>query len=135
MAATVPGTPSPPTTTALGTDIIVQWDLPYDGGSPVTGYVIRLRHADGSTFSENTIYCDGVNTLTIINTRQCTIPITVITGEPYYLPWGSSVYADLQAINFIGYGAISSEGNGAVILIVADPPVNLQNVPSVTDGY
>ena len=95
MAAAVPGTPSPPRTVASGTSVVISWDLPYEGGSPVTGYIIKLRHFDEITYTENTIYCDGINSLTIINTRMCTVPVTVITSEPYNLPWGSSVYANL----------------------------------------
>ena len=135
MAATVPGTPNPPVTAAIGTNVEITWDLPYNGGSPITGYIIRIRHFDGVNFSANTVYCDGLNTLTIINTRKCSVPISAITGDPYQLPWGTGVYADLQAFNTIGGGAVSSQGNGAVILIVPDPPINLENVPSITDAH
>lgn len=51
------------------------------------------------------------------------------------MPWGSSVYADVQAFNYIGGSTISSGGNGAIIIIVPDPPVNLQNVAEITDAY
>jgi hypothetical protein len=135
MAASVPGTPNPPTSTAQGTSVVFSWGLPYEGGSPVTGYILKIRFADGLTYQENDVYCDGINSLTIINTRMCTVPVTVITGAPYELPWGSSVYATLQAFNYIGGSHVSEEGNGAIIIIVPDPPVGLQNVPSITDAY
>jgi titin len=135
MAAAVPGTPSPPTTTTVGTNVEISWSLPYEGGSPVTGYIIRIRHADSVSFTENTIYCDGINSLTIINTRKCTVPVTVVTGEPYKNPWGSSIWADLQAFNYIGGSHVSDAGNGAVIIIVPDAPINLANVPSITNAY
>jgi hypothetical protein len=86
------------------------------------------------TFTENTVYCDGVNTLTIVNTRQCTIPISVLTAAPYLIPWGSSIYATVQAFNVIGSSTVSAAGNGATILIVPDAPTNLANVPAVTSA-
>lgn len=81
------------------------------------------------------MHCDGVNTLTIINTRTCNVPISVLIEEPFNLPWGSSIYANIYAINIIGISGTSSGGNGAVIVIVPDPPVNLENVASETNAY
>lgn len=40
MAASVPGTPSPPRSVASGTSVVFSWDLPYEGGSVVTGYIL-----------------------------------------------------------------------------------------------
>lgn len=57
-----------------------------------------------------------MNTLTIINTRTCTVPISVFIGTPYSLPWGSSIWATVQAVNIIGNGPVSAGGNGALIL-------------------
>ena len=84
--------------------------------------------------TENKLYCDGINTLTIINTRLCTIPISVLTAAPYSLPWGSKIWADIQAFNVIGSSSISAVGNGATIIIVPDAPVNLDNVSSITNA-
>jgi hypothetical protein len=114
---------------------VISWDLPYEGGTPITGYIVRLRHTDEINFTEDTVYCDGINTLTIINTRQCTVPVSVVTGSPYLLPWGSSVYADLQAFNTIGESPVSAAGNGAIIIIVPDAPTDLVNVEAITSAY
>ena len=95
IAATNPDTPSAPTTQVDGDNILISWVLPFNGGSTITGYVIKVRQEDATTYSENTLHCDGVNTLTIINTRTCSIPITVLIDEPYNLPWGSSIYANI----------------------------------------
>lgn len=69
MAATTPNTPAQPTTTVNGTNIIVSWALPFNGGTAITGYKIKFLQSDAITYSENTIYCDGINMLTIVNTR------------------------------------------------------------------
>jgi len=42
IAATNPATPSAPWTTAVGSNIVVSWDPSYNGGSPNTGYIIRI---------------------------------------------------------------------------------------------
>lgn len=51
---------------------------------------------------------------------------------PYYLTWGSSIYAKVIAKNIIGNSVESLAGNGAIILTYPDVPINLANVPSVT---
>jgi hypothetical protein len=99
--------------------------LPPTGGSTIIGYTIKILESDGITYSEDKIYCDGMNTLTIINTRTCNIPIARLISSPYNLPWGSSIYATLQAFNILSSSNISAPGNGAIIVIVPDPPVNL----------
>jgi hypothetical protein len=63
------------------------------------------------------------------------VPVTVITASPYLLPWGSSVYVDLQAFNLIGESPVSTAGNGAIIIIVPDAPTNLINVSTITSAY
>ena len=52
---------------------------------------------------------------------------------PFSLPWGSSVYAKVTAVNAYGNSLESAAGNYAIILRVPDVPLSLQNVPSVTN--
>ena len=62
------------------------------------------------------------------------MPISVLTAAPYNIAYGSSIYATVQAFNVIGSSGTSAEGNGATILISADAPINLANVPSITSA-
>jgi hypothetical protein len=55
----------------------------------------------------------------------CTIPVTVFRTSPYDLPWGSSIYAKVIAINAYGYSTESLEGNGAIITTTPDVPTDL----------
>lgn len=55
----------------------------------------------------------------------CTIPVTVFRSSPYDLPWGSSVYAKVIAVNLYGDSTESLEGNGAIITTTPDAPINL----------
>jgi hypothetical protein len=41
------------------------------------------------------------------------------------LPWGSSIYAKVIAINFYGDSLESLEANGAIITTTPDAPINL----------
>ena len=65
----------------------------------------------------------------------CSIPLSVVTASPYNLPWGTNVWATVQARNVIGSSETSNEGNGSIIVVVPDPPLNLQNIPRWTNAY
>jgi hypothetical protein len=51
---------------------------------------------------------------------------------PYWLPWGSQIYATVAAINVVGSSAQSAAGDGAIILTIPDAPLNLANMPQIT---
>jgi hypothetical protein len=80
---------------------------------------------------EDLTHCDG-SFDTIRQTRTCTIPLTTLTSPPWGLIKGVSVRATVSAYNVLGTSADSLLGNGAVIVLVPDPPINLQNVPAQT---
>ena len=48
---TAPASPAPPTATVTGADVTVRWGKPDDGGSPITGYTVRLSSATQPTLS------------------------------------------------------------------------------------
>jgi hypothetical protein len=45
--------------------------------------------------------------------------------DPYNLPWGAEIWAQVTAINAYGESLVSEIGNGAVILTYPDPPTDL----------
>jgi hypothetical protein len=51
---------------------------------------------------------------------------------PFLLVKGSSIYAEVIGTNYYGDSVFSVSGNGAVILLVPDAPVNLMNDPTIT---
>lgn len=53
---------------------------------------------------------------------------------PFLFNWGSSIYARVSATNEKGTSEMSLSGNGGIIRRVADAPINLQNVASITTG-
>ena len=62
------------------------------------------------------------------------MPIATLRTAPYNIAWGSGIYATVSATNIYGTSAVSLAGNGAVILTVPTEPINLANVPSLTNG-
>ena len=53
---------------------------------------------------------------------------------PYSLVKNEEIYAKVVATNFYGDSDFSEAGNGALTQLVPDAPVNLQNVPEITDA-
>lgn len=60
------------------------------------------------------------------------VPIADLIVMPYYIEWGSLIYAKVQAINVKGSSPWSSIGTGAKILTKPDAPLNLMNVKEIT---
>lgn len=133
LAAQVPDAPVAAVTAVSGDHVTVTWTIPFDGSSSITGYEIKLRESDGLTFTEDITDCNGLEA-EIISSLTCSVPIATLIAVPYNLPWGSDVYATVSAINVVGTGLPSIEGNGAIILTNPDAPINLANEPSVTLG-
>lgn len=57
--------PDPPanvrTETVLSTNVVVTWDVPYDGGAEISSYTIVIVTSDGATYVEDTTNCDGTD--------------------------------------------------------------------------
>lgn len=76
---------------------------------------------------------------------NCSIPITVIRGAPFYLDWGNSVQVQIIAINIVGQSSISTNvttgsgsgsgsGSGVVIVTTPDAPINVASIVNITYG-
>lgn len=91
--------------------VLITWNAPYDGGSPILSYTISIRESDYFTYS-TTAECDGTDA-TIISETQCRVTFDALIVFPFELPWGSSVYAKIKATNVVGDSSWSYPGNGA----------------------
>lgn len=109
------------------------WIAPYDGSSPITNYIITILNADGVTYSTELSNCNG-SVSSIVTGTNCIIPIHVLRSAPFFLDWGTSVFAKVIASNIVSNSLTSPAGNGAIILTVPDAPINLANVISQTLG-
>lgn len=61
---------------------------------------------------------------------ECTVPKLTYRGDPFNLPWGSHIYVYVIAYNIYGDSAPSPVGDGAIILVVPDAPLDLEEVYS-----
>jgi hypothetical protein len=62
------------------------------------------------------------------------VPISTLRTTPYSIEWGLSIWATVTALNIYGPGQESEPGNNAIILAIADAPINLADVPSITNA-
>jgi len=47
LCATIPVIPLAPSTTVIAEKVIIEWTKPTDNGTPITGYTILIKEADG----------------------------------------------------------------------------------------
>lgn len=66
--------------------------------------------------------------------KKCSVPLHVLYDAPYELVLSDSVYAKVVANNYYGTGPASAPGNGATIVMVPHPPVQLTNDGSITNS-
>jgi hypothetical protein len=132
LAAQPPNQPNLPLTTLSGANMIVTWEAPSNGGSAITSYEVSFKGGDGVTFHDVTTHCIEDMTTTLQD-KICSVPTVILTADPVLLNWGDSAWATIVAVNIKG-GSLSSEpGNGALVLTRPDPPVEVLNVPGVTN--
>jgi hypothetical protein len=124
LTAQKPDVPSAPTTAIDGTYVKISWDVPFTGGSPISAYVVKIRLHDEISFTTELASCNGANP-TIISQKYCRVPISTLRSQPFLIPWATSIWAMVQAQNAYGQSAYSDPGNGAIIVTVPDPPINL----------
>ena len=125
LAAERPSQPAAPTTVLDGTNILISWSAPFDQGSPINSYKIQIRQNDNSSYSLDLANCDGSQNifLTAAPKKQCSVPVSVLRGAPFSLPWGSPVYATIIAHNKYNDSIVSLPGSGARIITYPDPPI------------
>lgn len=59
-ASAKPTAPNTPVTSVISNQaLVVTWAAPYNGGSAISSYTIKIRQSDGVTFSTDLANCDG----------------------------------------------------------------------------
>jgi predicted phage tail protein len=113
LVATVPATPAQPQTATVVNDLVVSWEAPVsDNGAAISGYSVFVRTASGL---QQLPQCSSQLEL------ECSVPLSTLLETPYQLIEGQSVYCAVQAVNSIGASSISSEGNGALLVLSRAP--------------
>lgn len=129
IAATVPGTPSAPTTSITGDEIYmtVDWTIPTNnGGVSVLGYRLEVLGSD-LAWHKDLVNCDAATSQAIIDSTSCQIPTDVLRASPFTISQGTSLQARVIAFNAIGDSTVSAAGNGGTM---PQPPT----VPGVPEN-
>jgi len=101
------------------TSVKITWLQPYSNSEPVIDYQVVIRHKDLSTFSEESVNCNGAVD-PAKTSLYCFVPLTVLRSNPYLLEFNDLVVAKARARNAWGYG-IYSESNTAGASIQTEP--------------
>lgn len=124
LHAMAPETPSTPTSSNSGTNVLIDWNAPSDNGSTISSYTITIRQSDGTTYTEDSTNCNGSDS-SVISSTSCTVPLSVLTSSPYLLGVGDSIFVKVVATNIKGSSSESSIGSGALVITNPDVPVSL----------
>jgi len=66
LAAFKPEAPAAPMTYISNDKVFIKWEQPVTNGWPITGYKIFIREHASTTFTQESIECDG-STLEVID--------------------------------------------------------------------
>ena len=77
-----------------------------------------MRRTDGNWSTSK--LCNGEDE-EVISDRTCTIPMSVLVNDPFYLAIGDAVSAKITARNIVGFSP-GSTGDGAIAQGKPDAP-------------
>jgi len=126
LAASTPSKPNAPVTiwSNQNNAVTVTWTEPSSNGTPILSYTVLIRKSDGLSFATELTGCNSSNSA-LVTSRQCVIAVANLVAAPFNLPYGSSIFAKIVATNIKGDSIESNAGNGAIIVTIPDPPINL----------
>ena len=116
IAAKVPDAPvaAPVLVASSKESIKIQWNEPYDGGSPLTGYKVLMNGGGSSTEFDDVTLSGSLDTVQL--TFQTAATLT--TGEEYKFK--------VLAVNAVGDGGESAESLGILAAVEPTVPLSLQ---------
>ena len=65
--------------------------------------------------------------------KKCVVPLATLIQSPYNLAYADSIWCKVTAHNIFGSSPESNSGNGAVVYVVPDAPVNLVQNMALTN--
>lgn len=82
------------------------------------------------SFVESKAACDG-SAQSVIDSRKCSIPISILRADPFKLTWGTTVLIRITANNIVGK-SVYGQGGAAKIYSKPDAPLNIESNPAET---
>jgi hypothetical protein len=75
--------------------LVIDWNNPSEeAGCNVTEYFVYILGIDGSTYTQETTYCDIE---LVVENNVCSMPIGVVTAAPYSLTSGTVIKVQIKA--------------------------------------
>ena len=133
LAAFKPEAPDTVTTSVAGNLAIISWSEPVTNGSPITSYSVFVKKHAEETYIQESVNCQGSSAFTVTN-RQCSIALATLIVTPYNLVLNEGIYVKVISTNVYGDSPKSDAGNGGLVKLVPDAPINLANDASITDA-
>lgn len=59
LCAQLPGVTAAPTTVSVGSNVVISWSAPDDGGTSILAYGIVIQLSDGLYYAADLANCDG----------------------------------------------------------------------------
>ena len=104
------------TTSVAAANLVVSWeDSPDDHASAITSFIVTFEEADDLNFSTILDYCDPVFNSAAFLAKSCSIPMTVLRADPYSVPIGDLIVAEVAAINAKGTSEPSEPNTSGVL--------------------
>ena len=101
LCATIPVVPTSIVTTIDGSTVKVAWSLSTTNGSPITAYKVYIKQNGSTTYTQESVDCDGTSA-TVISNNYCSINISTLLASPYNTAAADSIYAKVSATNVYG---------------------------------
>ena len=97
----------------IGSDLVVRWGLPPNGGSEVLEGLLEIRESDGATFAEESTHCALAEDSAAFDGRACSIPLAALrldspSTNSYQLAQGQAIALRIRFRNEVGWGPGSS---------------------------
>ena len=113
VCATKPQIPTAPSTQIQGSNVLITWISPDNGGSTIQSFRIQVANALG-LFVNLELTATGTSFV---------VPISSLTSDPFNLMQGNLVKAKISATNSIGEGPVSlANSEGALIIVIPHQP-------------
>lgn len=115
-----PDTPEAPTLRTTGTNIIVSWEEPWNGGSQITGYQVQFKSQSVGQWAPYFECQPGANTM-------CSFKFDDFI-DSLNLQGGDSVVAKVSASNVYGPSMMSQQSNAYILPETVAPIIAIEDV-------
>lgn len=132
IAARFPDEPLAPRTANTATSVTITWEEPFNGATSIVAYRVEIGTNVLNGFDLEKTYCNAEYDATIIESRSCSIPMSIFTESPFNLAQGDEIVARVYAINAIGESDVSelSSTHSTTGALVQQRPLKPATLPS-----